>query len=47
MQKNKYAAPKLVAHGKLEDLTHANAPVTNQLDATFSASSSTGSLTFT
>ena len=46
MKKGAYSAPRLVSHGKLEALTHANSPINNNLDASFPTGTPFNQLTF-
>lgn len=47
MSKKSYAAPRLLSHGKLEDLTYANTPASLSTDAAFPAGTRPGDFTFT
>lgn len=45
--KKTYTAPALTTKGRVEALTHANSPISNQIDASFGANTPFTGLTFT
>lgn len=40
MHRQTYTAPKLVSHGKLENITHATSPLLTRLDGSYSVGAS-------